>query len=238
VELGRYSLLLADISGYTNFMTQHRSSLLHAERIVTDLIEAVVDATGEPVAISKLEGDAVFFYAPAGEDPGETARQVAQQAQAAQRAFVVRQRELVAAQWCRCTACDAIEDLRLKLVLHHGEAVRKQIRGFDELGGEAVIVLHRLVKSSVPSGEYLMMTRAFERLTGGIAGRTAEQRTEHCEGIGPIEVAVYYPDDAAALPAPEPAPRRARVAEAARFSLDSTLCLLGLRNRAFANLPA
>jgi class 3 adenylate cyclase len=38
-------LLIADIAGYTRFMKLHRWSLVHAQDIVAQLLEAVIDAT-------------------------------------------------------------------------------------------------------------------------------------------------------------------------------------------------
>ena len=57
-------LLLADISGYTSFVTQ--TELEHAEEILTSLIEEIVGQTRAPLKVLELEGDAVFSYAPEG----------------------------------------------------------------------------------------------------------------------------------------------------------------------------
>ncbi len=60
MEVKRLALVLADISGYTQFVNRHKMSLLHAEQIITDLLEAVIDQAEYPLQVSKLEGDAVF----------------------------------------------------------------------------------------------------------------------------------------------------------------------------------
>ena len=65
MEIKVVYLVLADISGYTRFVKIHRASILHAEEIVTELMEAVIDAAGPPLILNKLEGDAAFLYAPA-----------------------------------------------------------------------------------------------------------------------------------------------------------------------------
>ena len=71
MEIKRVVLVLADISGYTRFMRVHTMSLLHAEAIITDLLEAVIDQAEHPLTLSKLEGDAVFLYATLdGDDHG------------------------------------------------------------------------------------------------------------------------------------------------------------------------
>ena len=54
-------LLIADISGYTRFVTLHQTSFLHAEEIVTRLMDAVLEAATTPLVLNKLEGDAAFF---------------------------------------------------------------------------------------------------------------------------------------------------------------------------------
>jgi class 3 adenylate cyclase len=49
-------LLIADIAGYTRFMKFHRASLAHAQEIVAQLLEAVIDATQSHLKLAKLEG--------------------------------------------------------------------------------------------------------------------------------------------------------------------------------------
>ena len=61
-------LLIADIAGYTRFMKMHDTSLAHAQQIIADLLEAVIDAAGPNLKLAKLEGDAAFFYMPAPAD--------------------------------------------------------------------------------------------------------------------------------------------------------------------------
>ena len=56
-------LVIADISGYTSFLT--RTELEHAHGIVAELTTLVIARLGEPLRFVELEGDAVFAYAPA-----------------------------------------------------------------------------------------------------------------------------------------------------------------------------
>ena len=63
-------LVMTDISGYTRFMRMHTSSLLHAEQIITELIEAVLDKADYPLTVGKQEGDGVFFYHSSCPQPG------------------------------------------------------------------------------------------------------------------------------------------------------------------------
>jgi hypothetical protein len=195
MEIKRVALVLADISGYTRFMKLHTVSLLHAEVIITDLLEAVIDHAEYPLTLSKLEGDAAFLYAPleAGSDGRAATQDILRQVIAFTEAFKTRERELIACNVCACEACLTIGQLKLKAFLHVGEVAIKKIRQFEELGGEDAILIHRLLKNSIPAKEYIVMTEAFYELSGGLAGRTPEARTEACEGIGPTPIRVYYP---------------------------------------------
>ncbi len=197
MEIKQVVMVLADISGYTRFMKLHTVSLLHAEVIIADLLEAVIDHTEHPLTLSKLEGDAAFLYvtldADAGRDARAAAQDVLRQVAAFIDAFKARERELIACNVCTCEACLTIGQLKIKAFLHVGQTVIKKIHQFEDLGGEDAIVIHRLLKNSIPAKEYIVMTEAFYELSGGLAGQTPEARTEECEGIGPVAIRVYYP---------------------------------------------
>ena len=57
-------LLLADIAGYTKFLTG--TELEHSHAIVTELMSLIRARLSPPLRFVKLEGDAVFCYADAG----------------------------------------------------------------------------------------------------------------------------------------------------------------------------
>ena len=195
MEIKRVVLVLADISGYTRFMKMHTTSLLHAEVIISELLETVIDHTEHPLTLSKLEGDAAFLYVTleAGDDARAVAQDVLRQVAAFIEAFKVKERELIGCMVCACEACRNIQQLKIKAFLHVGQTAIKKIRQFEDLGGEDPIVIHRLTKNSIPAKEYVVMTEAFYELSGGLAGQTPEARTEECEGIGPVPIRVYYP---------------------------------------------
>src|SRR5665213_1631600 len=54
--------IIADISGYTRYMTANAKSLAHSQTIITELIKAVINQIELPLEIAKLEGDAVFLF--------------------------------------------------------------------------------------------------------------------------------------------------------------------------------
>ncbi len=201
MEIKPVSMVLADISGYTRFVKEHPVSALHAEQHITSLLESVVSKAEFPLTISKFEGDAVFMYAVGTPDEISVARSVAQQVQSFFEAFSGKQTELVGGTQCTCPACKTLPELKLKVICHCGQVVFKQIREFNELGGEPAIVIHRLLKNGARSKEYVLMTDPFQQLSGGIAGKPSEKRVEQAEGIGAVGVTVYYFGE---VPPPEP----------------------------------
>ena len=69
-------LVIADISGYTQFVKIHNMRKRpifgeamaqkwesHAEHIITELLEAIIDTFDDTLMLNKLEGDAAFFFA-------------------------------------------------------------------------------------------------------------------------------------------------------------------------------
>ena len=53
-------MLIADISGYTAYLTS--TEMDHATPIIASLLEAMVDRLGDPLHLWRMEGDAVLAY--------------------------------------------------------------------------------------------------------------------------------------------------------------------------------
>lgn len=195
MEIKSVAIVLVDISGYTRFMQMHAASVLHAEEIITELMEAVIDKADYPLTLNKLEGDAAFLYADIEANAKAAARDIAQQVLGFFEAFKKKQSALMHASegGCPCEACQNIEQLQLKAVLHYGEVVIKQIRQFQELAGNSVILTHRLLKNSLASKEYILMTEAFYQLAGDIPDLRMAKHTEDYPELGSVPVLIFYP---------------------------------------------
>jgi class 3 adenylate cyclase len=190
MDLKPIVLLLADISGYTRFIRLHRVSLVHAERIVAELLESVIASTGLPLVLHELEGDAVTFYA-VDDGPESCAGDVFTQARPIVESFRAREAELISeCSLCACDACKNVGQLRIKMVLHRGDAVIGSLRQFTKVAGEDVILAHRLLKNSIPSDEYVLMTQAFLDACPGVTTSDLERRVEVVEGLGAVDVHV------------------------------------------------
>lgn len=206
MELTHVALVIADIGGYTRFIKLHKTALLHAQEIISQLIEAVIDRAAVPLTLNKLEGDAALLFAVTGDADAAAAGDIARQVTAFFSAFHAKARELSGSRAsCPCDACQHILDLKLKAVLHHGVVAIKKIRQFEELTGEDVILVHRLLKNSVSKPEYILMTSSFHRLAGDLPGYQSEKSEETYDALGRIETVVLSPAPAAAgqLPVPD-----------------------------------
>ena len=151
-------LLLADISGYTSFVAG--TELDHSHEILSDLLETICVQIEKLLTIHKLEGDAVFAYAPETIIArGETILELIESIYAA---FRDRQTDIQRATTCTCKACQNIPSLDLKFILHHGDYILQQVRGIREMVGSDVNLIHRLSKNHVSEATgwraYLMVT--------------------------------------------------------------------------------
>src|SRR5262249_37203916 len=156
---------IADIAGYTRFMKFHRASLAHAQEIIAQLLEAVINATSASLALAKLEGDAAFFYVafPPGSEP--SLEFVGEQAAAIYRAFHARVSDLKINNLCKCDGCMQAGNLKIKLVGHLGEAAVQRGKNLTELAGVDVILRPRVLKHNVPISRYMLVTQPVPRPT-------------------------------------------------------------------------
>lgn len=235
MELKPAFILILDISGYTRFIRLHRLSLIHAEQLITELMDSMISAAEAPLVLNKLQGDAALLYA-VSDGSRTAARSLLGQVARVFDAFRRRERELLSeCGLCRCDACAQVGRLRLKAFLHHGEVAFKQVLGFQEIAGENVILIHRLMKNSVPDDEYLLLTEAFHEIGGGPDGLKHRQESEACDGFGTVPIHVYA-SGSRDEPAPKPGPLLDRLLMAVKLDGRTLLRLFRKPTRDFGNL--
>lgn len=179
-------LVLADISGYTSYLAG--TELDHAQAILTELLELVIERFETRLTISKLEGDAVFAYTPATNiSRGEAMLELVE---ATYVAFVDRRDIAYGRTTCTCRACQSIATLDLKFMLHFGEYFLQNVAGREELVGADVTLVHRLMKNHVGEltgwgGYALFSTQSLEQL--GIRPEGWFQQSEMYEHLGEVD---------------------------------------------------
>lgn len=189
-------LLIADISGYTNFMVANKSTIGKSQMIIVELIKTIISHLHIPLKIAKLEGDAVFLYAEKEEDTAawdELLCCIGERLISFFDIFSAKINELSQSVMCEDDACKIIDRLRVKIIVHYGTAEVIEIGDFRELSGIDVILLHRLLKNRVQVPEYILMTETALQEIRFPKIICIENNTEHCEGIGEISTFVWYP---------------------------------------------
>jgi hypothetical protein len=153
-DLEEGALVLADISGFTEFVTA--TEIEHGPPLIAALLEAVIGQISPLLEIQEVEGDAVFALGP---DSALGLRgSLLDALDSAFAAFRQRRRELAADESCRCAACRGVGSLDLKIVVHHGRFLRQEVGGRSQVAGADVILTHRLLKNDVAGRAYLLLT--------------------------------------------------------------------------------
>jgi hypothetical protein len=189
-------LVIADISGYTEFMVSSELEIEHSQHIISELIKAIITQVEIPLEVSKLEGDAVFLYAiKESEDYtwDEVAHRVGKKLIRFFEAFHDRLENLGSCGICNCGACSNTGVLSLKVVVHSGHALFYRLHRFEELSGSDVILVHRLLKNSAAASEYILMTGEAYTDVAFPRHLRVEKSRETYEHLGEIDTLIYYP---------------------------------------------
>ena len=189
-------LMIADISGYTKFMTANQTALGHGQFVITELLKTVLKEAQLPLMISKLEGDAVFFFLETSDEKqGKTAKTeyLLTKMNRMVSLFHSKIAELIASNLCPCGACQHIDRLRLKIIVHRGQALFYQIDRFMELSGSDVILVHRLLKNTLMQEEYILLSEPAFKEFALPPGTLVTEGVESYENFPTIKTYSFVP---------------------------------------------
>ncbi len=196
-------IALVDISGYTNFVSGHNldsskdkklsQGQAHAEHIISDLLEKVIEELDDVLTINKLQGDAALFYA-VPDDPNELSEVIIQKLQTSFKIFNQHINDILFCETWACSTCPEVGDLKLKSFVHYGDFLIKKVNQFKEIAGQDVILAHRLMKNSIGVSEYMLFTKSFSEIMDLNLLGTIEERIEKYDGLGSVDCSVFYPD--------------------------------------------
>src|SRR5438552_4626574 len=164
--------VLADISGYTAFVAD--TELEHSREVLHALLETLVRGVAEQLEIGQIEGDAIFAL---GEGmPSDPAAWL-------EECFFRFHRHLNRIKdvtTCPCKACANVGILTLKFICHRGEYLPQTFMNKTTYVGNAVNMAHRLLKNTVPSREYLLVTHeALARFPSGVRDQMTAHREQY-----------------------------------------------------------
>ena len=137
MENHRGFIVLVDISGYTNFVSTHnidsknqkKLSLgqAHAEHIISDLLEKVINELDGVLTVNKLQGDAALFYGVSNNN-GNLSDEIIKKLQSSFEVFNKRLSEIKFCEACTCGTCADVGNLKLKSFVHFGDFLIKEIK--------------------------------------------------------------------------------------------------------------
>ena len=186
-------LIISDITGYSKYVNE--SELEHARDSRTDLLNILIDHTQSPLVLSKLEGDAVFSYAPAGGFlQGQSLLDMIESTYASFRKALEL---MVINTTCTCNACRNLPNLDLKFFVHFGSYMTQKLGNFTELVGNDVNLVHRLAKNHIKEKTGFKAYAAFTQSVMDALGLADFQNslTPHRETFADVgEVQMYVHD--------------------------------------------
>ncbi|MGB5663992.1 DUF2652 domain-containing protein [Eudoraea sp.] len=147
-------LFIPDISGFTKFV--QTTEVTHSQHVIAELLEVLIEANTEELQLAEVEGDALFFYR-----EGELLSQekLLAQIETMFTAFTGHLKLLEKNRICPCNACATAPKLELKIVAHCGDIEFIEVQGNRKPFGKQVIEAHRLLKNSVESDNYVLISK-------------------------------------------------------------------------------
>src|SRR5678815_1130543 len=179
------TILILDISGYTEFLT--KTELVHSSHIINELLEAILAANDNDFVLSEVEGDALLLYRKGTPIEADAlVRQCVGMFESFHKQIKIIERDSL----CQCGACKTASNLSLKFIAHHGTVQEIRVMQFTKCSGLDMVVAHRLLKNRIPSDEYILVTpscfevASLEQAPGALAW---ERSSEEYPAIGTVQ---------------------------------------------------
>ena len=147
-------LFLPDISGFTEFV--QTTEVAHSQHVISELLEVLVDANTQNLQLAEIEGDALFFF----KEEIPSLEKLLAQVETMFTAFYGHLKLLEKNRICPCNACSSAANLQLKIIAHSGNIEFLVVHDKRKPFGSAVIEAHRLLKNSVDSDSYVLLSAA------------------------------------------------------------------------------
>ena len=143
------SIIIPDISGFSRFV--ETTDVETGKLVISKLLNAIIKSNVLDLQISEIEGDAILFF-----KYGKriSAKDILHQFCLMKEVFNQEMKFLE-------EELQLNIDLSLKLIAHYGALAQYNIGKFEKLYGQSVIEAHHLLKNSVASNTYVLLTDAF-----------------------------------------------------------------------------
>lgn len=154
-------LFLPDISGFTEFV--QNTEIEHSQHVISELLEVLIEANTEDLQLAEIEGDALFFYK---ENEIPSLERLLALTEHIFTAFYSHLKLLEKNRVCPCNACSTAVNLELKIIAHCGDLQFLKVQNNRKPFGNQVIEVHRLMKNSVDSDNYVLFSKALTDVIG------------------------------------------------------------------------
>ena len=194
------TILIPDISGFTDFMSS--TELEHGTHIISSFLDTIIKQVGDEFEIAEIEGDAVLLYKK-GKAP--TRQELTDLCLRMFEAFHYQRKTMQQMVLCPCGACQGLIDLSLKFIAHRGVISEINVDRFTKATGLDMIIAHRLLKNSIGSNEYILMSENFLKEAVDDPGQSFSwlESSEEFPAIGKVDYRFALLDDVKAR-IPEP----------------------------------
>jgi len=177
-------LVMPDITGFSRFVLASDSRHEEARRITLELLDAVMAAVRERMALAKIEGDAALFFADTNQ---HTPEQFADVVDDMFKAFDAAKARITCGQ-CGRDICAHAGLLDLKVFVHRGPVSTFAFRDADDLFGAPVIALFRMSKSGIAAHRYLLVSNDAAPLIDLTRFGPISERTIDLSDVGAMPV--------------------------------------------------
>jgi hypothetical protein len=143
------TICIVDISGYTTFVKETQSSI--GLLSVSKLLKEIILANSPFFNISEIEGDAILFYRYGEPYPVD---------------IILKQFESILFAFNKMIAKlkvygNGVTSLSIKSIVHYGAISQFTIGRFEKLYGRSLIEAHRLLKNSIHTNTYSLITEQY-----------------------------------------------------------------------------
>jgi hypothetical protein len=146
-------ICIPDITGFTRFMVENEIEF--SKQIIPPLLRDIVSSNTLNFEVGEIEGDAVVFYR-FGTLP--TLKELVDQCKSFYFNFNEQLKSLMDKYADNFQKNVSSDRLSLKIIIHAAEMASLPIAGKTKLIGEDVVLIHKLLKNSVTSPDYILIT--------------------------------------------------------------------------------
>ena len=134
------------------------TNLEFSRKVIPPLLRNIVASNTLSYKIGEIEGDAILFYR-FGNFP--SLKEISEQCKKFYIDFILHLEQLKKEFPEDFAKYISSKKLSLKIILHSAEITTTYIGGLIKLIGEDVVVVHKLLKNSVPDAEYILLSEKF-----------------------------------------------------------------------------